>query len=489
MKIKLDLKKSLELPTTFSQLSQLLISTSQIIKKVFAAFIDLRKAFDMIWREGLLYKLFNHKFPAGILKIIHSMYQDPCCSLKFKQGLSRNFISKCGVKQGDVLSPILFNLYIDDLITNLNKEQTEPVEIGDTSVSCLLYADDIILLSSTQGGLQKSLDVLEKFCTSWKLEVNEQKSKVIVFNSNGKSYLNRFKFKNNIIETVKSYCYLGVTLKYTGNLNSSSKILMEKGRKAWFKIKKYIGLNNSCIFLEKLFDTLINPIILYGCEVWGAYCKFKDTDPFEHLHIKFLKEILGVNSKTSNVACLAELNRLPLKVKILIQVIKFWEHITNSTNTLVNKIYCNIPSNNRWVSTVQKWINELGFNYLITNTHNIKQNIPFLMQRIADQAIQNLHSSIRENRKLAFYNNIYNLNKRPPYVDICKFKADRSTISKFRISAHSLAVERGRYSYIPKDKRLCVKCDTALIEDELHFFVFCPAYKKTKTRVNSKTMQ
>ena len=111
-----------------------------------------------------------------------------------------DFISKCGVKQGDVLSPILFNLYIDDLITNLNKEQTEPVEIGDTSVSCLLYADDIILLSSTQGGLQKSLDVLEKFCTSWKLEVNEQISKVILFNSNGKSYLNKFQFKNNIIE-------------------------------------------------------------------------------------------------------------------------------------------------------------------------------------------------------------------------------------------------------------------------------------------------
>ena len=90
----------------------------------------------------------------------------------------------------------------------------------------------------------------------------------------------------------------------------------------------------------------------------------------------------------------------------------------------------------------------------------------------------------RENRKLAFYNNIYNLNKRPPYVDICKFKADRLTVSKFRISAHSLAVERGRYSYIPKDKRSCAKCDTALIE--LHFFVFCPAYKKQRQELIQK---
>jgi hypothetical protein len=66
---------------------------------------------------------------------------------------------------------------------------------------------------------------------------------------------------------VKSYCYLGLNIKYTGNLNMSSKILMKKGRKAWFKIKKTISLNNPCDFLETLFDTLVVTIILYGSEV------------------------------------------------------------------------------------------------------------------------------------------------------------------------------------------------------------------------------
>ena len=66
---------------------------------------------------------------------------------------------------------------------------------------------------------------------------------------------------------MKSYCYLGLNIKYTGNLNMSSKILMKKGRKAWFKIKKTISLNNPCDFLETLFDTLVVTIILYGSEV------------------------------------------------------------------------------------------------------------------------------------------------------------------------------------------------------------------------------
>ena len=124
---------------------------------------------------------------------MYSMYQDPSCRIKFKNGLSKSFTSRCGVKQGDVLSPILFNLYINDLVKNLNETQTDPVVMGDISINSLLYADDIILLSSTESGLQKSLDELNKFCSSWKLDVNKEKSKVMIFNSNGKTHLNYFK--------------------------------------------------------------------------------------------------------------------------------------------------------------------------------------------------------------------------------------------------------------------------------------------------------
>ena len=116
---------------------------------------------------------------------------------------------------------------------------------------------------------------------------------------------------------------------------------MEKGRKAWFKIKKTVtsvGLNNPCILLEKLFDTLVVPIILYGCEIWGVDHCFKDSEPFEPLHIKFIKEILGVHCKATNVACLAELNRYPLRGRIQLATIKFLEHILNANNSLVNKV-------------------------------------------------------------------------------------------------------------------------------------------------------
>ena len=129
----------------------------------------MKKSFDTVWRDGLFYKLWKNNFPPRFLRLILAMYDDPSCRLKFKQGLSRKFISKCGVKQGDVLNPILFNLYINDLISNFNEGQVDPVIIGSVSIGSLLYADDIILLSSTQNGLQNSLNILNKYCVSWKL--------------------------------------------------------------------------------------------------------------------------------------------------------------------------------------------------------------------------------------------------------------------------------------------------------------------------------
>ena len=171
---------------------------------------------------------------------------------------------------------------------------------------------------------------------------------------------------------------------------------MEKGRKAWFKIKKSVGINNPCNLLEKLFDSLVVPIILYGSEIWGVRNNLKDSEPFEHLQMKFIKEILGVHSKATNVACRAELARTPLKTKIQFSAIKYLEHIVSSNNTLVNKIYVNTENSNTWISTIKDWLDKLGFAHLSLNPTNIKFYLKTIEQRIYDQAIQAENSVIAE---------------------------------------------------------------------------------------------
>ena len=315
------------------------------------------------------------------------MYTDTTCRIKFSHGLSSPFLSERGVKQGDVLSPLLFNYFINDLNNTIDGCNSDPVVIGDLSLNILLYADDIVLLSQSKTGLQNSLNALYNYCSSWKLQVNTDKSKVMVFNSNGKSFINEFKYNDSVLQTVTQFSYLGIVMKYNGNFQLAISTLMGKARKAYFKIKKTIGLNNPCRLLEKLFDTLVSPILTYCCEVWGIDSIFKDSDPFEKLHIKFLKEILGVHCKSSNDACRAELSRLPLKSKILFSSIKFYDHIISSDNTLVQLVYIATKTRNSWVGKIKRVIQNLGYSFLAEGNIPLKPHLHSIKRRIQDHCL------------------------------------------------------------------------------------------------------
>lgn len=372
------------------------------------------------------------------------------------------------------------------MVDDLNKDNTDPVVIGDTSVNILLYADDIVLLSQSKEGLQNSLNILHDFCYSWKLKVNTDKSKIMVFNSNGKTYLNQFTYNNVDLETVANYCYLGMVLKFNGNFNLAINTLMEKARKAYFKIKKTIGLNNPCRLLEKLFDSLVTPILTYGSEVWGVDSTFKDSDPFEKLHIKFIKEILGIHCKASNDGCRAELNRTPLKSKILFSIFNFMNHIISSKNTLVYDIYIKSRETNPWVKKVKNLLNGLGHSYIINNINSIKLNLNTIKQRIHDQCLQTQNANICDSQKLNFFQSVYNMGQRPPYVDVLNNRCDRAAICKIRISAHPLMIERGRHLNIPRTERYCLLCKSNQIEDEKHFLLHCKKFNTQRNIFNEK---
>jgi hypothetical protein len=89
---------------------------------MYACFIDFQKAFDSVWHEALLIKLLRNGIGGLFYKIIKSMYLTACSCVKDKNGLSKSFPIGRGVKQGDVLSPLIFNMYLNDLIPDLNSD-------------------------------------------------------------------------------------------------------------------------------------------------------------------------------------------------------------------------------------------------------------------------------------------------------------------------------------------------------------------------------
>ena len=137
-----------------------IIETRKLKKQsTFTAFVDFKKAYDYISRNVLWEKLRNCGLHGSIYKAVKSLYSDVKCCVRVNGFDTSWFDVKCGLKQGCPLSPILFNLYINDLVTML-KGLDVGVNIGDEKVCILLYADDIVLIAESADDLQTLLNHL-----------------------------------------------------------------------------------------------------------------------------------------------------------------------------------------------------------------------------------------------------------------------------------------------------------------------------------------
>ena len=125
--------------------------------KMFVAFIDFKKAYDTVNRDLLLNRLKQLGINGIFLKNIASMYEKTKYSIKLNKGYLDALDSNLGLKQGCPLSPMLFNLYIDD-IGLVFREDCDPIEFQGENLGHFLYADDLVIISRTEEGLQKSLD-------------------------------------------------------------------------------------------------------------------------------------------------------------------------------------------------------------------------------------------------------------------------------------------------------------------------------------------
>ncbi len=127
---------------------------------------------------------------------------------------TETFPISIGVRQGDTLSPTLFALYVNDLCEDI-KQLQNGIDVAGRQVSILMYADDIVLFSETEEGLQVMLDCLYNWIRKWRMSINADKTKVVHFRrKNDPQSQFQFHVGNGITHYVDSYRYLGLCLNY-----------------------------------------------------------------------------------------------------------------------------------------------------------------------------------------------------------------------------------------------------------------------------------
>jgi hypothetical protein len=157
------------------------------------------------------------------------MYENTLLSVKVNNiYLTDNFQSFVGVRQGVNLRPTLFKLFIND-IPNIFDDSCSPVSLLTRKLHCLLYADDLVLLSESPQGLQNSLTKLSHYCDEWGLQINISKTKSLVFNNTGRTTSHKFYINNTPIENCRNYVYLGVTFSISGSFTEAKNNLYHEG--------------------------------------------------------------------------------------------------------------------------------------------------------------------------------------------------------------------------------------------------------------------
>ena len=254
-------------------------------------FLDASKAFDRVNHLLLFQKLERRGVPGYLLRILVFWYENQTMSVRWGNLLSNPFHVSNGVRQGGILSPYLFNVYMDDLSTRLNKLSIGCV-LGDLLINHLMYADDLVLISPSTMGLNKLIAECQSYGIQFDIMFNSSKSAVMFFRP--KNMLNvslpSFKIFNENVEIVHKYTYLGHILCDT--LSDDLDILRQR--------KKLFAQGNSimrkfymCTQDVKL--TLFRSYCssLYTAQLWVNYTKTIMNKLYIAYH-NILKLFIGV---------------------------------------------------------------------------------------------------------------------------------------------------------------------------------------------------
>ena len=451
-------------------------------EKLYCVFVDYEKAFDKIDRTLLWQKLTSENVSSKLVRAISSMYSVVKSCIKYQSSHSQFFSSEIGLKQGDPSSPLLFMLFINDIVQNINADLDNIFTVDEFQIFMLLYADDAVVFARSPEVLQSILNDLERYCTSWGLKINIAKTKAMIFEK-GRHTSFDFYLNNTKLDIVSSFKYLGMHFFKNGNWLRAQKRIAHHASYALhnlFGLFKQIELpiSEKC----KLFDTFVGSILNYGGEVLGL----NEAKDIELIHIKFCRWVLHVRKSTNLTGLYGELGRVPFRVHRKIKMISYWMKLLALDNQAIpKKMYTMLKTDadnntsyngSNWASQIKSLLNELGLNYIWLQQTEITIPFNLIKQRIFDTYYQSWYANINNSSRLSMYSRYKHDFQFESYLDTIHDKQFRIALTKFRLSSHDLAIERGRFENIPRDERICRYCNLNMIENEYHFLLVCPLY-------------
>ena len=494
-------------------------------RRVFACFVDYRKAFDSVCRDALLFKLANMGLAGGFFKCIKYMYSSSSTRIKLIQKLSSAIDVTIGTEQGHPMSPELFKLYIHELSIRLDEiEDLEVPQINGYMVSHLLWADDLVLLALDAKSLQKLLDCLNDYAEKWELSVNISKTNVMVFNTSSRRLNCAYGFKLGSLDIipVNNYTYLGIQFSLNGSFKRAIDELRKKALRSFFSLRRIVDTRAlTTKTMLKLIDSLVKPVATYGCTVWLPSTNFVKSllsvginpavslpkvaakDALELTHLRLLKWTLGVHKKANNNFCYGDSGRIPWSLSVLPQCNSYFNRASQASDGGVETLLHHTFQEQKNLDLT--WFN--SWSRILTNSSHHKPHLSGAIaarEHFQDIFVNHWKRDLLKQPKMSFYCSVKPIFGEEMYLQLPS-RPKRTSIARLRSSSHDLRIEVGRYSknkthnnIEAKACRFCCEidsdmlshfaelpfCEPPIIESEEHMLTECSGYHSIRSKLS-----
>jgi hypothetical protein len=230
-------------------------------------FIDFKIAYDKINRNHLYKAVLELGIPPKPVRLTQATMESTTAKVKIQNKLSESFHIRNGLRQGDALACILFNIVLEKIICEANINQYG--NIFYESLQLLAYADDIDIISRSLKSLQEATTALDEAARMMGLEINQTKTKYMICGTKKKYVENVFKVKHMTFEQVNSFVYLETLITADDNLSAEINNKITLANRSYFgtvNTLKAKNINRKHKLI--IYRTLIKPVLMCGAETW-----------------------------------------------------------------------------------------------------------------------------------------------------------------------------------------------------------------------------
>jgi len=466
-------------------------------KPTYCCFIDVKKAFDRVFRAGLWSRVAEEGVKGKMWRVLVSIYKTVESCVKVDGNITEWFPVDTGVRQGCILSPLLYALFINGLVREINSLNKGIHITQEQKLSALLYADDIVLMCENRYDLQDMLDVVSKYAKKWRFELNPKKSEVVVFGTKYPPRNVEWKLGESKIKQVTKYKYLGIELTRTLKWHPYIKRVLAKAKRNMTQALA-MGISGGCMTVRManiVWMSLVRSIVEYGCEIWGD----RDYLDLEKLQINMGKRILRCSSRTSEEVVRGELGwerqkarRDEMRLRYLGKILRMGEErivriVYNESRERLDREEASakrehdITVTNTWCVYTRDLLKELHLEQVWKD-----QVVPpeaewdkLIRDRIHDREEILWRTQCLLKPKLRTYNLLKKELRMEPYLEV-HHRAGIPELAKLRGGTNRLRIEQGRYKKEHVSERICMHCESKEVEDEKHFMLICQAYKEER---------